>query len=180
MRYRYLDAGLRENRPFRGHDYRLKLGNQTIGAGNIVADTRSLANLHECIAEFRLNPDGTKMKKPFSGQFVYVVSASSASIVKIGKAVDPLSRLTSIQTGNHEKLFLHRAFYFATTGLASRVEYWAHEIAKERHGRLEGEWFSCSPTQAHDVVIDAANEERATYSAVTPITDREELNVLAA
>lgn len=178
-RPRYLDPGLRKNRPFLGMSWRLNAANDngqkfdTIGAGNVVGDERSLSSLGECISEFRLYPDGSRMGKPFSGQFVYIVGSLAGDSVKIGKAVDPISRLASIQTGNPEKLFIHRAFYFATTKIASRVEHWSHEIASERHGRLEGEWFRCDPMAAHEVVMEAAHEERASYCVVTPIPNRE-------
>lgn len=102
---------------------------------------------------------------------VYVVGDVMASVVKIGKAIDPVLRLAQLQTGHPNRLFLHRVFWMDKKA-ADIIELSAHERAALRYRRLQGEWFACTPNEAHEAIEDAIFDERCldTYCAMTPLT----------
>lgn len=102
---------------------------------------------------------------------VYVIAAERPSCVKIGKARSPLHRLATLQTGNPETLFVHRAFFFRDAATATRVEERAHWLAGDSHYRLEGEWFECIPYQAHNHIRQAADEMMLDYCAFNPTAE---------
>jgi hypothetical protein len=104
-----------------------------------------------------------------SGAFsVYVIGGADPEHVKIGKASSVLSRLRSLQTGNHLKLYVHRIFHFGRVIDATRVEVWAHQDAARLHGRAAGEWFSCGTVDAHNIISDICEKERIRCSVRTP------------
>lgn len=90
--------------------------------------------------------------KWYKAACVYVIGEEDANEVKIGKAKSPSKRLDGLQIGNPRKLFLHRVFWFKNRDHASLIEYAAHKRAEATHERLVGEWFSCTPWQAHEVI----------------------------
>lgn len=98
---------------------------------------------------------------------VYVVSDIKGEISKIGRAHCPSSRLSRIQTGNPEELFLHRVFWVDNGRLASEVERISHELAAP-FGRLMGEWFCCKAHEAHSLIVSALEEMNIDYVALTP------------
>lgn len=85
---------------------------------------------------------------------VYVIGDVHGRECKIGKAVDPVARLAQLQTGNPMALFIHRVFWLRR-GDADAVEIQAHRFAGKYHKRLQGEWFECDPSKAHDAVEKA-------------------------
>lgn len=99
---------------------------------------------------------------------VYVAGIDAPSCVKIGKARSPHRRLATLQTGNHDTLFLHRVFWLPDAEAATSVEGMAHEYAAECHFRLEGEWFECIPYQAHNHVQQAVDDLGLDYCAMSP------------
>lgn len=101
---------------------------------------------------------------------VYVIGTFWATYTKIGMATSPVSRLASLQTGNPERLFLHRTFWFRDVQTAMRIERYAHLIASQRFTQLHGEWFKCGPTGAHTAIEDAANHYAVDYATITPMS----------
>lgn len=72
---------------------------------------------------------------PAIGTWVYVIGAKDSPIVKIGKATDLPDRLSSLQTGNPERLVIR----WAVAGGLS-LEKTLHAEFKDT--RMEGEWFN--------------------------------------
>lgn len=101
---------------------------------------------------------------------VYVVSDIYGQEVKIGKATNPTYRLAQLQTGNPKKLFLHRVFWMNQQG-ADEVERAAHSVATRKFSRLEGEWFACSPSDAHSAVEQAIQSAPTRYCVMTPLSE---------
>lgn len=106
---------------------------------------------------------------------IYVISDIYGRETKIGRAQAPTKRLAQLQTGNPRRLFVHRAFWIwcETSEDADYVERAAHGRAGAMFGRLEGEWFKCSPTEAHGVIegvlTDAYGQRRfGQYCEMTP------------
>jgi hypothetical protein len=135
-----------------------------LGVARITAKS-TLMNLHALLSEATKTADRVHRD---CRTFVYVISDLSGEFSKIGYAVDPIKRLASLQTGNPRKLYIHRSFMLCKLSVAKKVEYWSHSIASERHARLEGEWFECSPSQAHSVIEDACKEVGCGYYVATP------------
>ncbi|MCG7507077.1 GIY-YIG nuclease family protein [Mesorhizobium retamae] len=123
-----------------------------------IAELRALKSLTSTASEIL-----TVMKAA-----VYVIGVSDAKCVKIGKATSPAKRLATLQTGNHEPLFLHRVFWVPTVREADRVEKLAHEYSGTDSIRLEGEWFECSPYQAHKSIERALDHFGSHYCVLTP------------
>ena len=71
--------------------------------------------------------------------FLYFIAGKNA--VKIGISKDPQKRLAALQTANHSKLRLVKAFHVASN-LANAVQ--SEKIAHYMFGRmrLQGEWFT--------------------------------------
>lgn len=168
--------------------------NHIVGLGNIhwrppetpdmsPAEVRTLCKpfneLHEMIAEATsiVNADKTGRY----GGAIYVISDIYGHLTKIGKAMSPLDRLAQLQTGNPSKLFIHRVFWLANDGsrwltqaaLVDRIERDSHRSAEVRYERLEGEWFRCSPSDAHDVVYEVIGREPSVKKCcvMTPLRD---------
>lgn len=104
---------------------------------------------------------------PHPAHAVYVVSDIQGNVSKIGRAHCPSSRLSRIQTGNPDELFLHRVFWVDGSASAASAERRAHELAAP-FGRLMGEWFCCRPHEAHTIIIRALDELNVDYVAITP------------
>lgn len=104
---------------------------------------------------------------PTSAHAVYVVSDIKGEVSKIGMAHCPSSRLSRIQTGSPEELFLHRVFWVDDRGYAAEVELIAHELATPL-GRLMGEWFQCRVDQAHGFIVSAMEKMNIDFVAITP------------
>lgn len=107
--------------------------------------------------------------KPHPAHAVYVVSDVVGDVSKIGRAHCPSSRLSRIQTGNPEELFLHRVFWVDSGRVAQEVERIAHELAAP-FGRMMGEWFCCKPHEAHSVIVEALDAMNIDYVAITPFS----------
>ncbi|WP_164903241.1 GIY-YIG nuclease family protein [Rhizobium leguminosarum] len=111
-----------------------------------------------------------------SGDFhdaVYVVGTAYPSCVKVGMATDPTARLAQLQTGNHERLFLHRVFWTHREQDASALEQRAHSFLQSKTDRLVGEWFACAPEIAHDTIENACRSMGIAFTAVTPNNGKE-------
>ena len=87
---------------------------------------------------------------------VYVVAAEGRWPCKIGIAVYPAKRLSTIQTSHWKKMELVRAVWCHNAQEARAVEQKAHTILREDHRGLMGEWFDRSPEQCLDVINFAA------------------------
>jgi hypothetical protein len=68
--------------------------------------------------------------------FVYFIATESGSAVKVGAARDPKKRLSSLQTGNHERLHLLRTIHFDDPE-GAEADYHRSLAA----ARIRGEWF---------------------------------------
>lgn len=103
---------------------------------------------------------------------VYVIGDVYGRECKIGKALDPVKRLAQLQTGNPNQLFLHRVFWLKRAQ-ADKVEMWSHQAAERLYVRLHGEWFQCSPDQAHLIILNSIIKSGwiKSYSVMTPTID---------
>lgn len=99
---------------------------------------------------------------------VYVVGTLKANCVKVGMANDPIARLAQLQTGNHEKLYLHRVFWTSAPDAARDLESRSHSFLTKKTKRLVGEWFECSPMVAHDTIVNACRSLVLGFQAITP------------
>ena len=130
-----------------------------------ISEEDPLKNLHKVLVA--LAPSIKQIRRD-STAFVYVISDIDGEFSKIGYAYNAPKRLASLQTGSPKKLYIHRSFIFTKLSLAKKVEFWSHTIAAERHTRLEGEWFRCTPSQAHTAIEDACKEVGCGYGVATP------------
>ncbi|WP_028753703.1 GIY-YIG nuclease family protein [Rhizobium leucaenae] len=101
---------------------------------------------------------------------VYVISDIYGREVKIGKAANPPYRLAQLQTGNPRKLFIHRVFWMSQAD-ADEAEKNAHTVAERLYSRLEGEWFQCSPSDAHTAIEGSLFYSHTRYCAMTPLSE---------
>lgn len=109
-------------------------------------------------------------KSPAAECAVYVIADIYGRESKIGKAVNPLLRLAQLQTGNPRKLFVHRVFW-SSQELADAIERDSHRTAEMHFGRLEGEWFACTPSDAHDVIESVIGDFPISFCAMTPLRE---------
>jgi hypothetical protein len=139
-----------------------------VGAGNI--DGVGLGgSVRHPFGETPLNRLAKELRPVIGGAFVYVISDFTGTEVKIGKATSPQLRLATLQTGNPNKLFIHRAFFFFEISTTESVESASHIGASRAFKRLQGEWFRCSPYEAYKVIEAAAVDNADGYVAFTPI-----------
>lgn len=82
---------------------------------------------------------------------VYVVSAPSVSVVKIGIAYNPKKRLSGLQSSSPVRLKLEGSWDAKTR--SREVERACHELLWQHHSH--GEWFRCDPERASRVVSTA-------------------------
>lgn len=79
--------------------------------------------------------------------YLYFISNKRQSVVKIGVANKPLSRLRTFQTANHEELTILRVIKVANRETAFQLESALHEKFKKYH--IRGEWFKLTRTVVH-------------------------------
>jgi uncharacterized protein YlaI len=80
---------------------------------------------------------------------VYVIGPGDGPY-KIGLARNPENRLSSLQTGHHQDLFIHWTFGMLKKAEAQFIERAAHSSLKDK--RVRGEWFACSVKEAIDAI----------------------------
>lgn len=104
---------------------------------------------------------------------VYVISDIFGKSVKIGEAKDVNKRLSQLQPGNPNRLYAHRAFWFRNKQYAQYVENHSHHEAGSRgFRRLQSEWFLCSPSQAHNLILSTIDFlQISRFGVVTPGSD---------
>lgn len=141
---------------------------RVVGAGNIDGVSQG-GSIRHPFGEASLDRLAKELRPVRAGSFVYVISDFAGTEVKIGKANSPQLRLATLQTGNPNKLFIHRAFFFFEISTAESVELAAHVGASRDFKRLQGEWFRCTPFEAHKVIEEAAVNDADGYVAFTPI-----------
>lgn len=91
------------------------------------------------------------MKELALYHFVYFIESSNG--IKIGRTVNLQSRLSQINTGNHDKLNVLRLLQ--TTN--KRVEKWFHAYFSKFH--INGEWFSIEIISDIDNAIQRLSDE---------------------
>lgn len=91
---------------------------------------------------------------------VYVITEGTSSRpVKVGVAANPLGRMSELQTGNHRRLRLARAWNMWTRDDAFQLEGRILESFKDR--RLSGEWIDCTDQEIVDFVVSFDDEATA-------------------
>lgn len=137
-----------------------------LSADEVMTASKPLRALHRIVS---LAVDMMRAGEIADECSVYVIGDVFGRQCKIGKAVDPVARLAQLQTGNPNLLFLHRVFWMGRNA-ADLVEMAAHGVAENRHVRLQGEWFMCSPDEAHFAIEDAIVLARnvGSYCVMTP------------
>jgi hypothetical protein len=134
----------------------------TVGDGNVEAATeRQLRGVWHKTQELREGSDDIH-------DAVYVVGPLNPPCIKVGMATDPIARLAQLQTGNPEKLYLHRVFWTLKPDAARNLEAVAHSFLGKKSKRLVGEWFECSASVAHDTIINACRSLVLGFVAITP------------
>lgn len=88
--------------------------------------------------------------------FVYVIAASNHPYVKIGVAECPATRRNELQCGNFAELVV-KAAVGVMLGNVRKLEGEAHREARSRGHGYRGEWFECSPDEAIDCILTAAD-----------------------
>lgn len=91
---------------------------------------------------------GAGKPKPLGACAVYLIAASNA--VKIGVSKNPQSRLSSIQTGHHDRLQIVKVWDQIDRTQAEQIEALAHNMFAD--WRLTGEWFAISPYEASQAI----------------------------
>lgn len=104
---------------------------------------------------------------------IYVVGSIRPSCVKVGIAGNPTRRLSELQTGNPDFLFLYRVFWVDTFALAESVEREVHRSISLKWRRLAGEWFECPVTVAHDEIVQQLDIDQLDYVSITPCAEGE-------
>lgn len=147
-----------------------------MNAAEVSTLARPLSQLNELIRE---SVDTIRAKSGYAA--IYAIADIYGDETKIGKAGDPIARLAQLQTGNHRKLFLHRVFWLAEGSRTIAegtdfVEREAHIRAGSIYTRLEGEWFKCSPSEAHKVIEEVITTAKGTgqisqYCVMTPASE---------
>lgn len=142
-------------------------------AAEVATLARPLAKLNELIRE---SVDTIRKHSGYAA--IYAISDIYGGETKIGKAGDPIARLAQLQTGNHRRLFLHRVFWLAEGSVpiaeqTDAIERDSHIRAGGIYTRLEGEWFKCSPSEAHRVIEEVVSTAKGTgriaqYCVMTP------------
>jgi hypothetical protein len=73
---------------------------------------------------------------------LYVIKAASTGYYKVGKAINPSTRVRRLQTGSPFDLEIVHTVCGEDEIEASRLERRVHELLDPHH--LRGEWFDCS------------------------------------
>lgn len=155
------------NTPFveprnRGYPYSPIMHRKIIGDGNV--DTWRFVDLNMVWCKSAQIREGSDEIH----DAVYVVGTLNPTCVKVGMACDPIARLAQLQTGNPEKLYLHRVFWTIKPDAARSLEGRAHSFLAKKTKRMVGEWFECSPMVAHDTIINACRSLGIGFEAITP------------
>lgn len=135
------------------------------GGGNTKPTMAMLERFHD---EIVLAANDRFRSKTPGARFVYVIGEADPEYIKIGKASNVLSRMRSLQTGNHSKLYVHRVFEFEKTNHTTKVEAWAHEDAGRNFTRGVGEWFRCGAVEAHNLITEICKKEIIRCHVKTP------------
>jgi hypothetical protein len=80
---------------------------------------------------------------------VYVIGTGDGPY-KIGLAQNLYMRLSGIQTGNPQELFVHWSYKLLRKAEARAIERAAHQTLKAKH--IRGEWFDCTLQEAMDAI----------------------------
>lgn len=99
--------------------------------------------------------------------FVYFIQADYGGPVKIGKAKDPLTRLSELQCGNPSRLLI-RALLLASDDLERDLHAWWRPRA-----HIRGEWF-----EAQDTILMLAHD--AMYWQMASAIEQQPLHELTA
>jgi len=76
--------------------------------------------------------------------YVYFITNQRETVVKIGIANNPLQRLKTFQTANHEELIILKTIKLKTRAEAFQLETALHRKFKKFH--IRGEWFKLTGT----------------------------------
>lgn len=87
----------------------------------------------------RKSPNGASSPQRPASACVYVIAAEKIGPVKIGWANNPAKRVTDLQTGNPNRLYVFFAAVMPTAGHAMSIEAAAHRQLEAKRG--VGEWF---------------------------------------
>ena len=87
---------------------------------------------------------------------IYAIGTKEKTPIKIGYALDPKKRLSSINSGNHVDMFVHYHVWVADMRLAQRVEAECHRLLDKAGKRIKREWFSINVEWAKKVIAVAA------------------------
>ncbi len=137
------------------------------------------ANSPEAVLREAGNSDKNEIARDVSGYVsverycaLYLVGPVCGFPVKIGITDDPRSRLSSLQTGNHEKIIAH-AIFWTTLGGAFAIEQKVIKTAKAADMHERGEWLTATPSTAVDMVMEAAAQERVSlFTSAMAIENR--------
>lgn len=86
---------------------------------------------------------------------VYVMESDSG--VKVGVSLDVEGRRRELERASGCHIRVMRVFPVSSRSKALVLEAWAHWHL--RHDRTIGEWFSCHPIRACDVVADVVRDD---------------------
>lgn len=112
-------------------------------------------DFHTRIHDFSWMLDWKRLGRPHC--HVYVIGPQEKRPIKVGVAVDGHKRLTGIQTGNWNPLFVHRSGWLPDTKTAIALERFVHRTLKKHH--LSGEWFDVDAEEAFETVEWAAKSQ---------------------
>lgn len=83
---------------------------------------------------------------------LYVVSTDSKWPCKIGISIDPVKRISGIQTGVWRRVDVHKCFYLKSVKEARTLEQKIHRTLTDQGKWLHGEWFDMRPEQTTDII----------------------------
>lgn len=86
-------------------------------------------------------------------RYIYVISNAHVNNCKIGTSINPLARLTQLQTGSHSLLTLKYTLK-VDSQLANITEKFVH--ARLTNYRMVGEWFSICTERAITCIVNEA------------------------
>ncbi len=101
--------------------------------------------------DFLVKPDDFRQAYDIPG-YVYVIQWGEDGPVKIGQAIDPMSRMGELQVANWMELRL--AAVVPIFGALTLVEKTSHRLAIAH--LLSGEWFDLEPLEAISYILAAA------------------------
>jgi len=92
--------------------------------------------------------------------FIYIISEHENGPLKIGRSMNPQSRLGELQVGNPRRLHLVKTWEIENHDLAHHVERWLYQILKRGATFCGGEWFNLSEILACEFVELAVDDIR--------------------